>query len=211
MPVGTKPAIGGSANGFGALARLDQKGYRATPPVCRGPSAGSPPRGTVKSDGRMWRTACATHRKACRFLVECSASRAAVVPESMIGRTVIVSRFTVGQRGVFRAAGHRWSEGGIPGVPPGIPDDPPVGILSGSSVREHFRPMPRDPRDARRRPSGDAGGARGYLVKTIHHEALGAAIRTRARPGLTLARVPRPMDRLHRRDGGAGAVPRTCR
>ena len=143
------PTIGGSANGFGALARLDQKGYRATPPVCRGPSAGSPPRGTVKSDGRMWRTACATHRKACRFLVECSASRAAVVPESMIGRTVIVSRFTVGRRGVFRAVGHRWSEGGIPGVPPGIPDDPPVGILSGSSVREHFRPMPRDPRDAR--------------------------------------------------------------
>ena len=70
-------------------------------------------------------------RKAFRFLVECSASRAAVVPEAMIGRTVVVSRFTVSQRGVFRAAGHRWSEGGIPGMLPGIPDDPPVGILFG--------------------------------------------------------------------------------
>ena len=70
-------------------------------------------------------------RKAFRFLVECSASRAAVVPEAMIGRTVVVSRFTVGQRGVFRAAGHRWSEGGIPVVPPESPDGPPVGILSG--------------------------------------------------------------------------------
>ena len=125
------PTIGGSAYGFGALARIDQKSHRATPPVCRGPSAGSPPRDTVKSDGRMWRTVCATQRKAFRFLVECSASRAAVVPEAMIGRTVVVSRFTVGQRGVFRAAGHRWSEGSIPGMLPGIPDDPPVGILFG--------------------------------------------------------------------------------
>lgn len=66
---------------------------------------------------------------AFRFLVECSASRAAVVPEAMIGRTVIVSRFTVGQRGVFRAAGHRWNEGGIRVMPPEGPDGPPVGSL----------------------------------------------------------------------------------
>jgi CheY-like chemotaxis protein len=70
-------------------------------------------------------------RKAFRFLVECSASRAAVVPEAMIGRTVVVSRFTVGQRGVFRAAGHRWSEGSILVVPLENPDGPPVGSLSG--------------------------------------------------------------------------------
>ena len=131
LGAGEIAGIGGSANGSDPLARINQKSHRATPPVCRGPSAGSPPRGTVKSDGRMWRTVCATQRKAFRFMVECSASRAAVVPEAMIGRTVVVSRFTVGQRGVFRAAGHRWSEGGIPGMPPGIPDDPPVGILFG--------------------------------------------------------------------------------